>query len=271
LRVSYVDGYVAFSPMPSQDEIPELTRIFDTIIALVEDWELQYKPPPAQAGFMRIPIPESTIPPLHVVHGITSHILAPNTRRKKRSLIHCRQGLDRSAAIAAAHLIHYHGLPAQKAIEKTRSLRPRAIGNPGYIGLLRAYELALALPEREKRLILEGECSKQCSEKARITAMLAWSLINTGLAGIHYSLNLLARTLTGKPIDEAARLLEELGREGDKIALIELNPQNSHNYTLKAVLTSYSETAEANIYELAASLARKLAATPTVDVEIEYW
>lgn len=57
-----------------------------------------------------------------------------------RVLVHCYQGISRSATVVLAYLIQYEGLSLMNAIARLRLTRPQAAPNPGFLFYLRALE-----------------------------------------------------------------------------------------------------------------------------------
>lgn len=59
-------------------------------------------------------------------------------------LVHCVQGVSRSAAVVGAYLIKAHGLTTDAALGALRSARPQARPNPAFVAALREYEREVA-------------------------------------------------------------------------------------------------------------------------------
>jgi len=55
-------------------------------------------------------------------------------------LVHCQQGISRSAAIVIAYLIKYHGMTYDSAHALVRNKRPCIKPNSGFVEALRAWE-----------------------------------------------------------------------------------------------------------------------------------
>ena len=66
---------------------------------------------------------------------MSAALAAANAFRGHGVLIRCRHGLNRSALIAALTL-RDHGLPAHRATEQIRSVRPGALSNPYFADLV---------------------------------------------------------------------------------------------------------------------------------------
>jgi Dual specificity phosphatase, catalytic domain len=76
-------------------------------------------------------------------------------------LVHCAQGISRSAAVGAAWLISRKGMTLEQSLEKIRKARPHAQPNLGFLAGLRALEQSGGDVERAIRRmnkkILEAE------------------------------------------------------------------------------------------------------------------
>lgn len=55
------------------------------------------------------------------------------------TLVHCRQGRDRTGAVLAGYLIRYEGLSPQEAIRRLREANPEALASPGFDRLPRFF------------------------------------------------------------------------------------------------------------------------------------
>ncbi|ASJ00433.1 protein-tyrosine phosphatase family protein [Thermococcus gorgonarius] len=125
----FVDESVAFSRMPTEGELDEVARDFDTIVVLVEDYELPYSLEEWEKRGVEVlhsPIPDFTAPSLEQLLEILRWIDA-RVHEGKRVLIHCMGGLGRSGTVAVAWLIYSKGLPLREALRRVRSLRPGAV------------------------------------------------------------------------------------------------------------------------------------------------
>ena len=66
--------------------------------------------------------------------------------RRKRVLVHCFAGIQRSAAVVAAIVMRDRGLDVQGAVEFVRARRPDAFsGGVNFMPSLRIYEIGLSL------------------------------------------------------------------------------------------------------------------------------
>ena len=258
LRFYPVDEWVAFAPMPGRRELLEAVSMFNVIVAVVEDYELSYDPSmlPSSVTFLHVPVPDYTWPSLpQLLDAVRAIEAAVDSRR--RVLIHCMGGRGRSATLAAAYLIHRYGVPARFAVEAVRSIRPGAVEHPGQEGVLRALELLLALGEAAGRL------DRTLWEAARVFGMLAESLIHSGVAGVHWSLQGL-RELTAGRARGVAKIAAEIASEGDaqRLALLEADAEAGQGIrrrvVLRSVLVGYSESLEKSLEELAYALRRDL-------------
>ena len=64
---------------------------------------------------------------LTVVDFIAAEIAAG-----RPTLVHCRQGNDRTGAVLAGYLIHHQGLAPAQAIRRLQALNPRILRSPGF-------------------------------------------------------------------------------------------------------------------------------------------
>ena len=258
LRFYPVDEWVAFAPMPSRHELLEAVKTFNVIVAVVEDYELSYDPSllPSSVSFLHVPVPDYTWPSLPQLLDAVKAIEAA-VDEGKRVLIHCMGGRGRSATLTAAYLIRRYGIPARLAVEAVRSIRPGAVEHPGQEGVLRAFELILALGEEPRQLDRAGW------EALRVFAMLAESLIRSGVAGVQWPLQRLRELITGQARG-TAKVAAEIASEGDaqRLALLEVDAEEEQGIrrrlVLRSVLTGYSESLEKAIEELACMLKREL-------------
>lgn len=62
---------------------------------------------------------------------------------RARVLVHCVQGVSRSASIVCAHLIHAYGWTPAQAVQFVKSKRPSADPNPGFVAQLGEYHESL--------------------------------------------------------------------------------------------------------------------------------
>jgi len=64
---------------------------------------------------------------LDVVDFIAAEVAAG-----RPTLVHCRQGNDRTGAVLAGYLIRYQGLAPEMAVRRLRALNPSALRSPGF-------------------------------------------------------------------------------------------------------------------------------------------
>lgn len=67
---------------------------------------------------------------LPVVDFIAQEVVAG-----RPTLVHCRQGNDRTGAALAGYLIRHRGLSAREAMQQVRQANPRAMVSPGFARL----------------------------------------------------------------------------------------------------------------------------------------
>lgn len=142
----FIDENVAFSRMPHQSEIDELSREFDAVVILVEDFELDYDPQEwkrRNVEVLHFPIPDFSAPSienlLKILHWIEDRVL-----EGKRVLIHCVGGLGRSGTVAVAWLMYSRKLSLHEALYKVRKIRPGAVETAEQMEILKKFEQFLS-------------------------------------------------------------------------------------------------------------------------------
>ncbi len=146
MRFYPVDGWVAFAPMPSEDELEELAGRFQAVVAAVEGWELEYSPRLARellpGGWLPAPIRDYGTPGLRLLAEVLRWV-EERVEAGYRVLIHCRGGRGRSATLAAAWLVYRHSTPPEEAVAAVRGLRSGAVETGGQVGSLRSLWMSL--------------------------------------------------------------------------------------------------------------------------------
>jgi len=264
LRFYPVDEHVAFGPMPSGREIVEAAAMFDVIVAVVEEHEFEYDPAwlEGKVRFVHIPVPDYRWPRLGQLLS-TARLVAEEAEKGAKVLIHCLGGVGRSATVAAGYLVYRYRVPARRAVEYVRSLRPGAVEHPGQEGVLRAAEAALAAG-------LEPGVGGVGEEYLRAAGMLAEALASARVAGLH-AVGELVRG-EGRGAGVLARL-RAMGEDLAKVALLDLEEQGPGEYLLRSVLVGYGEVVEAELPALAEEIKRAFpfTAREVVAAEPEYW
>ncbi len=263
LRFYPVDEHVAFGSMPSGREIVEAAALFDVIVAVVEEHELEYDPAwlEGRARFVHVPVPDYRWPRLGQLLS-TVRLVAEEAEKGAKVLIHCLGGIGRSATMAAGYLVYRYRVPARRAVEYVRSLRPGAVEHPGQEGVLRAAEAVLAAGIEPG--VGDGE------EYLRVAGMLAEALAAARVAGLHA----VGEVLRG--VGRGARVLARLRAMGEdlaKVALLDLEERGPGEYLLRPVLVGYGEVVEAELPTLAEELKKAFpfTARKVVAAEPEYW
>ncbi len=139
-----IDDKLAVAPMPSISDIPELSKIFDAVVVLIE--------PPEALGSIDYYIQQWTsmgvevyylpTPDFHPVelldlYNVTKWI-DEKIEEGKRVLIHCMGGVGRSGLVAAAYLV-YTGKDLYHVVEEVSNRRPGALTNIGQRVMLEDY------------------------------------------------------------------------------------------------------------------------------------
>ncbi|KAH8117272.1 phosphotyrosine protein [Phellopilus nigrolimitatus] len=92
---------------------------------------------------LQIPIRDGPFEELAAHLGRTSAFIADALRGRGRVLVHCVQGMSRSASVVAAYLMAAHGLSVRDAVDFVRSRCATAQPNSGFLGQLQEYHDAL--------------------------------------------------------------------------------------------------------------------------------
>jgi len=69
-------------------------------------------------------------------------------------LVHCMQGVSRSATILSAYQIRFHNCTPEEAIKRLQAVRPQVNPNKGFRRQLDDYYKAVQLPEAERQALL---------------------------------------------------------------------------------------------------------------------
>lgn len=273
----FIDENLAFSPMPSNGDVDYIAEDFDVVISVASRREMgyNYKNLASRIEFYLIPIPGHAWPTLRQLHYITS-LISGKTMKNLKVLVHCREGLGRSAAVASSYLVYRYGLTARDAIGYTRSLRPNSLINPGLEGVVRAYEAYLMVhAEQPVRGLGFDE-----QELLRVVGMLVESLAYNKIIGLHEAYSAmktvmmhLSDTRESARGDELSIILAEGRQVSTKIALIDLQPlQQGGTCILRAVLVSYDDRLDSFLNEMSSLIARKYKLkVKDVEVVVEYW
>ncbi len=141
----FIDGNVAFSRMPSLEEMDDVAETFKAIVVLVEGFELPYSLDEWGKRGVEVfhsPVRDFSAPDLGQLLGILRWIEARVTEGKK-VLIHCLGGCGRSGTVAVAWLMYSKDLPLGKALRRVRSLRPCAVETVEQLQMLRELDKIL--------------------------------------------------------------------------------------------------------------------------------
>lgn len=147
---------IATANMPTSDEIAELSKIFDAVIVLVKDYELEYNINlwrKFNVEYIHLPVPDFHAPQILELYHIVKWIKEKISQGKK-VLIHCYGGLGRSGTVAAAYLMYSRNMAPWNAISYVRRKKSRSIESLRQINLLEIFNLILKLiPEPKLSLI----------------------------------------------------------------------------------------------------------------------
>jgi len=65
--------------------------------------------------------------------------IAGEVEAGRPTLVHCRQGNDRTGAVLAAYLVRHQGVSPAEAVRRVRGANPRAMRSPGFERLVEAF------------------------------------------------------------------------------------------------------------------------------------
>lgn len=92
---------------------------------------------------LQIPIRDQPFEELAGHLGSTTAFIADALRTRGSVLVHCVQGMSRSASVVSAYLMAAHGWSVEEAVAYVRSKCSNALPNSGFIFQLREYHAAL--------------------------------------------------------------------------------------------------------------------------------
>nr|WP_206203836.1 dual specificity protein phosphatase family protein [Thermococcus sp. 21S9] len=128
--------------MPPEGSLNELSQAFNSVVVLVEDFELPY----SLEGWkkrgvevLHFPIPDFSAPSLEELLTVLQWIEA-KVQEGKRVLIHCIGGCGRSGTVSVAWLMYSRRLPLRQALSEVRRLRHCAVETESQIELLKGLE-----------------------------------------------------------------------------------------------------------------------------------
>ncbi|AHL22721.1 protein-tyrosine phosphatase family protein [Thermococcus nautili] len=142
---TFIDKNVAFGPLPPKESLNELSQVFNSVVVLVEDFELPYSLDEWEKRGVEVfhsPIPDFSAPSLEELLSVLQWIEAKVLEGKK-VLIHCIGGCGRSGTVAVAWLMYSKRLPLREALYRVRRLRPCAVETESQIELLQELERAI--------------------------------------------------------------------------------------------------------------------------------
>ncbi len=139
-----IDDKLAVAPMPSISDIPELSKIFDAVVVLIEPHEAlgsidYYIQQWTSMGVEVYYLPTPDFHPVELLdlYNVTKWI-DEKIEEGKRVLIHCMGGVGRSGLVAAAYLV-YTGKDLYHVVEEVSNRRPGALTNIGQRVMLEDY------------------------------------------------------------------------------------------------------------------------------------
>ncbi|KAI0647495.1 protein-tyrosine phosphatase-like protein [Trametes meyenii] len=109
-------------------------------IALPPSSSLPHLPPHQQLQRFQLPLQDSPFSELAAFLPQTTAWIAAALRDPgARVLVHCAQGVSRSASVAAAFLVAHYGCTPEQAVKLVQAKRPCAQPNPGFVSQLGEY------------------------------------------------------------------------------------------------------------------------------------
>ncbi|XP_008280501.1 dual specificity protein phosphatase 18-like [Stegastes partitus] len=100
-------------------------------------------PPPPGVDYIHIPVPDSPLSPLRDHFDEVADKIQTTAERGGRTLVHCRAGVSRSAALCMAYLVKHRGVSLLEAHSWVKSCRPVVRPNHGFWKQLVQYEVEL--------------------------------------------------------------------------------------------------------------------------------
>ncbi|KLO14200.1 phosphotyrosine protein [Schizopora paradoxa] len=99
---------------------------------------------------LQIPIRDNPFEELAGHLGITTSFIADALTHRGSVLVHCVQGMSRSASVVSAYLMAAYGWSVQQSVDFVRSKYDKAQPNTGFVGQLQEYydSLRRANPSR---------------------------------------------------------------------------------------------------------------------------
>ncbi|XP_043557724.1 dual specificity phosphatase 28 [Chiloscyllium plagiosum] len=96
--------------------------------------------PALRIGGMRVPVFDEPAENLHRYFDRCADAIEEAARRGGRTLVYCKNGRSRSAAVCTAYFMKYRRLSLQEAFQHVKSVRPTVEPNEGFWEQLQRYE-----------------------------------------------------------------------------------------------------------------------------------
>ncbi len=255
---SCVDDRLCFGSMPTNDDLVEISRGFNLIIALeYPDYDTSI----VKDKLVELYTPDSRAPCLLEVHDVLRRIEGI-VNRGGRIFVHCRSGMGRSGTLAAIYLIYMYGMDSEEAIRRVRDVRPGSIETIEQELAVKEYGFLLKYLGKDRlSKIVEfgkrydfGRGIKHAWKVLDISIQLSWLLKNDlGLREEHIA-NVLA----------PAAILHDIGVLKDE--------EEHHIYSYKIILEEGKEILGEHVKSVALLAKHHRARTdPLEDPEVEKW
>ncbi|KAI0780479.1 protein-tyrosine phosphatase-like protein, partial [Trametes elegans] len=110
---------------------------------------LPHLPPHVSLQRLQLPLQDSPFSELAAfLPRATAWIAAALREPGARVLVHCVQGVSRSASVAAAFLVAHYACTPEHAVQLVQAKRPCAQPNPGFVAQLAEFAQSLRPPGR---------------------------------------------------------------------------------------------------------------------------
>jgi len=253
-----VDDNLCFGPMPTDDDIAEIDREFDLIVALEYP---EYNTSSIKDRLVEFYIPDFRAPCLLEVHDLLRKIES-TVNHGGRVFVHCRSGMGRSGTLIAMYLIYRYGIDPEEAIRRVRELRPGSIETIEQELAVREYGFLLKYLGKEKlSRIIElgrrydfGRGVEHAWKVLDISIQLSWLMKDDLKLREDHVANVLA----------PAAILHDIG-------VLE-NDEEHHIYSYKIILEEGKEVLGEQAKSIALLAKHHRARTdPLEDPEVERW
>jgi len=244
--------------MPTDDELSEIGRDFDLIVALEYP---EYNTSVVENKLVELYTPDFRAPCLLEVHDLLRRIEGIVNHGGK-VFVHCHSGIGRSGTLAAMYLIYRYGIDPEEAIRRVRDVRPGSIETIEQELAVREYGFLLKYlgKERLSRIIEFGKRYdfgrgvEHAWKVLDISIQLSWLMKNNLDLYDNHVANVLA----------PAAILHDIGVLKDE--------EEHHIYSYRIILEEGKEMLGEDARSIALLAKHHRARTdPLEDPEVERW